>query len=81
MNLPKVILLRNKTLTTAEKNVHLVQYTGLILVNNDDDKNHIKVANIPTSQIFTQQETAGALKAQADAVAQEAAVTAGTEKS
>jgi len=32
-------------------------------------------------QIFTQQETAGALKAQADAVAQEAAVTAGTEKS
>lgn len=40
-----------------------------------------KVANIPTSQIFTQQETASVLKAQADAVAQEAAVTAGTEKS
>ena len=39
MNLPKVILLQNKILTTAEKNVHLLQHTELILVNNDDDKN------------------------------------------
>jgi len=40
-----------------------------------------KVANKMASQIYTQQETAGALQEQANAVAQEAAVTAGTSKS